>query len=96
MNANVVVAIEKDGVWWRLRFQRRYWNTCNVNYSRNSPTNIVEVQVGRANRDSDIVRRCTFLISDATYHSIESRPHELASGIVEVLALVDDVVIARA
>ena len=43
LNAGVVVAVEEDGVGRRLRLQRRYRNTCNVDDGYRSPADVVEV-----------------------------------------------------
>ena len=47
VNAGIVVAVKEDGVGWRLRLQRRYWNTCDVDDGCRSPADVVEVQIGR-------------------------------------------------
>lgn len=46
VNAGVVVAVEEDGVGRKLRLQRRYRNTCNVDDGCGSPADVVEVQAG--------------------------------------------------
>ena len=102
VNAGVVVAVEEDGVGRRLRLQRRYRNTCNVDDGCRSPADVVEVQIrrwsicGGAKGDGDVFilesvrRRACFKMMQLTFAS-KAVVREVAAELVDALGLANEV-----